>query len=52
MHLVHIGRAPAYLTDIVTPTADLPSRGKTQIFEHFPIWTSNIEAQVRRERLL
>ena len=28
MHLVHIGRAPAYLSDIVTATADLPSRGR------------------------
>ena len=27
-HLVHIGRAPAYLSDIVTATADLPSRGR------------------------
>ena len=25
---------------------------KAQIFEHFPIWTSIIEAQVRREKLL
>ena len=29
MHLVHIGRAPAYLSDIVTATAaDLPGRGR------------------------
>ena len=28
MHLVHIGCAPAYLSDIVTATADLPSRGR------------------------
>ena len=53
MHLVHIGRALAYLSDMhgngncwsVQPR-------KTQIFEHFQIWTSIIEAQVRREKLL
>ena len=28
MHLVHIGRAPAYLSDMVTATADLSSRGR------------------------
>ena len=28
MHLVHIGRAPAYLSDIVTATDDLPGRGR------------------------
>ena len=25
MHLAHIGRAPTYLSDIVTATADLPA---------------------------
>ena len=28
MHLVHIGRAPTYLSDMVMATADLPSRGR------------------------
>ena len=28
MHLVHIGRAPAYLYDMVTATTDLSSRGR------------------------
>ena len=28
MHLVHIGRAPAYLSDMVTATADLSGRGR------------------------
>ena len=28
MQLVHIGRAPAYLSDMVTATADLSSRGR------------------------
>ena len=28
MHLVHIGRAPAYLSDMVTVTADLSGRGR------------------------
>ena len=28
MHLVHIGRAPAYLSSMVTATADLSSRGR------------------------
>ena len=49
MHLVHIGRAPAYLSDIVNGNRWSTQPRKTQIFEHFPIWTSNIEAQVRRE---
>ena len=28
LHLVHIGRARAYLSDMVTATADLSSRGR------------------------
>ena len=28
VHLVHIGRSPAYLSDMVTATADLSSRGR------------------------
>ena len=34
-HLVHIGRAPAYLSDMVTATADLSSRGRLRSFNTF-----------------
>ena len=43
--------APAYLSDIVTATADSALPRKTQIhYEHFPIWTSNSEAHCFGER--
>ena len=35
LHLVHIGHAPAYLSDIVTATADLPSRKRLRFSNTF-----------------
>ena len=28
MHLVHVGRSPSYLSDLVTATAKIPSRSR------------------------
>ena len=60
MHLVHIDRAPGYLSDMVTTTAGPwkdrgPDHGwpwKTQICEHSSIRTSIAEAKVWLEELL
>ena len=35
MHLVHIGRAPAYLSDMVTATTDLSGRGRLRSSNSF-----------------
>ena len=35
MHQVHIGRSPAYLTDMMTATADLPGRERLRSANSF-----------------
>ena len=47
MHLVQVGRSPAYLSDMMSPVADLPGREKTKILQQLPIWTSTVETKVR-----
>ena len=37
MHQVHIGRSPAYLADMMTATADLPSPDGTPFHQNFLI---------------
>ena len=46
MHQVHIGRSPAYLADMMTATADLPSRERTPFRQQFPIRNPKTETQV------
>ena len=46
MHLVRVGRSPAYLADMMTATADLPGRDRLRSANSFPNWNPKTEAQV------
>ena len=46
MHLVRVGRSPAYLVDMMTATADLPGRERLRCAKQFPIRNPRTEAQV------
>ena len=52
MHLVHIGRAPAYLSDIVTATADMPGRGILTSSNTFRYELPIVKRKFRWERLV
>ena len=47
MHLVRVGRSPAYLSDTMTPVADLPGRERLRSSSSFRYELPTVETKVR-----